>query len=216
MNNIPKQPSTRAQKLFEQTRLRIQGPHAAERLWERLFNATERKMLGRSLQHAYQEYPSAARMWAKVKQVNYSAAVIDVAEILNFLTSADADWLRREGNELPSDPAEAMQVAVERGDLVLSLRDRKLHWSGREYEIPFGNHPTLWDFLETACRFAKSRDSIGWDAFGDNKSENYVAQTKSKLSKLPGFPIELIDLFVNAGPKRQRLDLEPERIHLFD
>lgn len=210
------QPKRSAQKLFDQTLLRILGPQAAKRLWERTLNETERKMLGRSLEQAYREYPSAARMWAKVKQVNYSAAVIDVGELLNFLTTADADWLRREGGELPSNPEEAVQAAIDRGDLVLLLKEKILHWGGREYDIPFASHPVLWEFFVQACRHAKKREPVGWDTFGDDKRENYVTQTKSKLSELAGFPIELIYLFNSVGPKRQRLDLEPERIHLVD
>lgn len=215
MDNVPLTPSRKAQELFDATRRRIQGLAAAQRLWDRHLNDTEKQILGRPFRRAFEQYPKAEWMWAKVKNVNQSIAVIDVAETLNLITQADAEWLRREGGELPSDPAEAKNVAIERGDLVLSLKDKKLHWNGHEYEIPFGNHPALWDFLATACRLAKRRESMGWDTF-ESKSENYVAQTKSKLSTLPGFPPDLIDLFESDGPKRQRLDLEPERIHLFD
>lgn len=216
MDNVPLTPSRKAQELFDATRRRIQGLAAAQRLWDRHLNDTEKQILGRPFRRAFEQYPKAEWMWVKVKNVNQSIAVIDVAETLNLITQADAEWLRREGGELPSHPAEAKNVAIERGDLVLSLKDKKLHWNGREYEIPFGNHPALWDFLLTACRCAKSGESIGWDTFGDNKGLNYVAGTKSKLSKLPGFPLDVIDLFVSDGRKRQRLDLAPERIHLFD
>lgn len=209
-------PSKNSQELFNQIRMRVLGPHVAKRLWERRLNETERKMLGRSLEHAYREYPSAARMWAKAKRVNYSAAVIDVAETLGLLPTADAEWLRREGGELPSDPEEAVQAAIDRGDLVLLLKQRIMHWEGREYDISFAKYPVLWDFLEQACRHAKTCEAIGWDTFGDDKNVDYITKTKSKLSNLRGFPIGLIDLFVSAGPKRQRLNIEPERIHLFD
>ncbi len=216
MYNISKQPSPRAQELLNQTRRRMLGPYTAERLWERNLNATDRKLLGRSLEHVYQLYPSAAQIWARFKRIKLSAAVIEVAEILNFLTPANADWLRREWGELPSDPAEAMQVAIERGDLVLSLREHTLHWNKHEFEIPFAKHPALWDFLVTVCHNAKKGESVGCYSFGGEKGLNYVTQTKSKLSQLAGFPIDLIDLFESAGPKRQRLNLAPERIHLFD
>lgn len=216
MDNIPLVPSMKAREMFDGLYRRIQGVASAQRLWERHLNDTEKKLLGPSFRKAFEQYPGAHKMWLKAKNSNRSVAVIDVAEKLNLITHADAEWLRREGGELPSDPDEAKHVAIERGDLVLSLNDKKLYWCGREYEVSFGKNPVLWSFLEIACRKAKVRESIGWDTFGAEKSVNYVAQTKSKLSKLPGFPIEVIDLFVCDGFKRQRLNLAPERIHLFD
>ena len=129
MDNVPLTPSRKAQELFDATRRRIQGLAAAQRLWDRHLNDTEKQILGRPFRRAFEQYPKAEWMWAKVKNVNQSIAVIDVAETLNFITQADAEWLRREGGELPSDPAEAKNVAIERGDLVLSLKDKKLHWN---------------------------------------------------------------------------------------
>ena len=216
MNNVSPQPSLEAQELFLTTRLRISNVQAAQRIWDRSFNATDRKMLGSTFLKALELYPNAVRMWAKVKRVNRSLAVIEVAESLDLLSPQDADWLRREGGELPSDPAEAEMAAIARGDLVVSIKERSISWDGREYDIPFLNHPKLWDFFVTTCRAAKRGEGVGWDTFSSGKDDSYVAKTKSKLSTLPGFPIALIDLFVSDGVKRQRLDLPAERIYIVE
>ena len=213
MSKVPPMPSEAARELFHNTRRRILGVPAAELIWNRSFNVTDRKMLGNSFRQALELYPSAARMWAKVKRVNRSIAIIEVAETLNLLSKQDADWLRREGGELPSDPAEALQAAMERGDLVVYVRKHSLSWHSRDYEIKFEKHPQLWDFFVTVCRAAKQEEGVGWDAFGHAADLNYVTKAKSRLSKLPGFPLDLIDLFVPDGPKRQRLNLPAERIH---
>ena len=209
------QPSTKAQELFDRTRHRILGVPCAHRLWVRALRSAEKRKLGHSFRDAFETYPCAASMWVEVKRVNYSRAVIEVAESLNLLTSTDADWLLREGGEIPRDPVEAEQAAIERGDLVFSIKDRKIFWSGKECEIPFGKHTSLWDFWRTSCEAAVQGEGVGWDSFGAAKSETYVADKKNKLSSLPGFPIELIDRYVSDGTGRQRLDLEAERIHFF-
>ncbi|MCD0462483.1 hypothetical protein [Roseiconus lacunae] len=207
-------PSKKARELFDHTRRILLGVPSAQRLWERSLNSAERKMLGDSFREAFEDFPNAAQMWARVKQVNYPLAVIEVAETLNLLTHTDAEWLRHELGELPADPAAAEIAAIDRGDLVLSLRERTLYRLGEECFIAFDRHPSLWDFWVTVCRAAKRGEGVGWDSFGENKRENYVTQTKSRLSKLPGFPIDLINLIVVDGVGRQRLDVPAEQIFI--
>lgn len=210
------QPSLPARRLYDDVLRQTYVRQCAELLWQRKFNDTEKRMLGGTFSRAIDDYPYAPLMWAKAKSVSFTLAVIEVAETLGLLASGDADWLRREGGELPLDPAEARDVAIERGDLVLSCRERRFHWNGREYEVPLTKHPVLWDFLLTVCRAAKRSEAVDSNSFGDSKRENYVTQTKSSLAKLPGFPLDLLDLFVSEGPQRQRLDLPAERIHILD
>ena len=64
MLDLPLRPSARAQELFDVLRYRVQGLAAAERLWQRHLNDTEKRLLGTTLRRAIESYPRAPRLWA--------------------------------------------------------------------------------------------------------------------------------------------------------
>jgi hypothetical protein len=99
-------------------RLHIKPLAAAERLWERVLTAKERKRLGRELASCYRRLGGTAGMWMELHGVPYERAVIDVAYKLGFLRDSDRRWLLREiGEDIPPPSPDRPHWKPETGQL---------------------------------------------------------------------------------------------------
>jgi len=199
---------------FETARLRIIPPESAWRLWERQLTAPERGKLGGDFEVAYHRHRTAG-MWMALRGVTYQRAVIDVAQVLGFLTGENGDSLLRAIHE-SRDPEEAREQAIDAGSLVLSDCPRTMWFGGHEVDVDWERHDSLWVFLWQLVRCAKAGCPVDRWSFGNRAHRNIVTDRKSKLSKLEGFPIEIINQIEVRGNGSQQLCLPREQIRVFE
>jgi len=210
----PVEPSTRAREAFDEARSRISNLAAAKRLWDISFDPQDRERLGNSFEDAYQRY-RVIGMWTRLRGVSTTRAVIDVANKVGFLREDEYPWLLREFGE-DTNVDEAMDRAKADGHLVLVETPREAHWRGNEIEIDWHQHGVLWEFLWKLGRYGKAGRSIDAFAFGGRVGDrDIVAKRKSRLTKMPEFPVHLGDLIRPEGQGSQRLDLPAEQIRIF-
>ena len=206
----------KAYELFHDTRRSVTTLQVTERLWERMFDDQQRQRLGQSLREACNNHRSSVRMWMYLYSVSYQRAVIAVGEAMGFLTAVDANWLRREGGELPRSPEAAQSEAIGRGDLVIVRNSRSVFWEGNRIEGDWFKHSKSWEFLLIVCEHAKQNRAIDRCSFGADAAENIVSQRKCRLIRqVPGFPITLYDAFTLDGKGTQRFTVPADRIHFF-
>ena len=203
-----------AGKLFHETRARISGPSVAERLWKRHLHRHQQQRLGETFHDALETHRSAVGMWQFLHPVSYQRAVIEVGEVVGFLRERDRDFLLREAGELPQDPEEAKQQAIERGDLVLERFPPCAYWNGELIDVDWATHGAAWQFLVLTCEHELRGQQIDRWSFGDAARENIVTQEKSRLKSTPGFPSGLIDFFEVVGQGTQRFAFPRDRILL--
>ncbi len=210
-------PFDKAYDYFHETRRKVNTLATAERLWERILTAPQRRSLGNSLMEALQIHRNTVGMWKHIHQVSDQRAVIDIGEKVGFLSSSDVDWLLREGGDLPRSPEDAMDEAIHRGDLVIVRASRTVYWKGDRVEADWVKNNVSWNFLNIACELALQNKPIDRYSFGEHAAENVVTKKKSRLMRqIPHFPLELYDAFVSAGRGTQRFNVPANRIHFFD
>jgi hypothetical protein len=187
---------------------------AAERLWQRVLTEEERQRLGGDFRTAYAKHRTAG-MWMKLRGVSRDRAIVDVAHAVDLITDATHEWLLRELGQLPSDSEQAIEDAVQAGDLVLVERPRAAYWKGKPIEADWEKRNRLWDVLWEFCRCGKAGQSLGWDQF-QTTDDQFVTHQKSRLKSLRRFPSDLAKRIIPAGRGEQRLDLPPSAIRLFE
>jgi hypothetical protein len=209
----PSIPPWAAEEL-ETARLRIAAPASAARLWERHLTVQQRAGLGGDLEAAFLRYRTAG-MWMELHGVSYQRAVIDVAHVLGFFTDQMRDSLLRALNEsLDSD--EAVEHAVNAGSFVLVECPRTVSFGGSQLEIDWERYGSLWEFLWHLARHAKAGRPVDRLVFGEGAHANIVTDRKSKLSKLTGFPMAIIDRIEVKGNGTQQLCLPRDQIRIFE
>jgi len=202
-----------AQQAFLECRQRICNVPGAQRLWERHLTPSDRDRLGGDFCRAYEEHQILG-MWVTLRGVTRNRAVLDIGLRLNFLSEGDYQWLVREIGEFPNTQ-EAMTAAIAAGHLVLVEDPREVYWNGVVIDVDWNRYAANWEFLWVLSQQAKRGRSIDRLDFGDNSAPNIVTRRKHRLTSRPEFPVDLTDLIIPAGRGTQRLDLAPERIHLF-
>lgn len=206
--------SPKAIEELRTARSRVANASWAERLWERHLTPEDRQRLGDDLSHAYGRHGTIG-MWIVLRGVSQLRAIVDLAQLLGFLRAEDHSWLLREIGEA-ADVDEAMDRAIVSGDLVLAERPRSVFWNGIEIEIDWHRQAASWEFIWELCRNSKAGQPIDTFSFGQSGDRNIVTKRKSRLSKLPDFPIDLIDKMETMGRGPQQLTLSPERIRIFE
>jgi hypothetical protein len=124
--------------------------------------------------------------------------------------------LRREGDILDATLDQAIESRKRSGDLVVVEEPPAVYWKGTEIEIEWNDRPSMWKFIWRICRAAKRGRAIDHMDFGENLSKDYVSKTKSRLVNCDEFPDDLAVLIESDSCGTQRLNLPPERIHIFD
>lgn len=210
-------PFEKAYDYFHETRRKVNTLATAERLWERILTAPQRRSLGNSLMEALQNHRSTVGMWRHIHQVSDQRAVIDIGEKVGFLSSSDVDWLLREGGDLPRSPFEAMEEAIRRGYLVIIRESRVVYWKGEMIDADWWKYNESWEFFTIACEQALQNKPIDRLSFGARAAENIVTKKKNRLTQqIPHFPSDLYDAYVSAGRGTQRFNVPADQIHFFD
>jgi hypothetical protein len=152
----------------------------------------------------------------RLRGVPYRRVVIEVAVALNLLDQHKARWLLRELGDDSDDPNTNIESAIAAGMLVLAEQPRRAYWRGHEIEFNWTKRSALWAYFWQLCQHANAGRSIDRLVFGDQVGAKYVAQQKSRLSSVVGFPQGLADTIVSAGSGSQTLNIPAETIRIFD
>ena len=203
-----------AGELWQRARAYAVSYMGARFLWERRLRPEERQKLGATLDDAINAHENAVKMWRKLYPVSEARATIEVARRIEFLTEFDADLLLREVGELPRDPEEAKDLAIERGDLVLVRHSREVFWNGEQVSEHWFKKGEEWEFLLVACEHAMRNESLDRWSFGEGAHADAVSKKKSRLKAVSGFPPEIVRFFKVTGKRTQKFTLDAERIHI--
>lgn len=241
----PVQDFDEARQLFYKTKFQVSHPSVAKRLWKRRFKESERKMLGSSIRIAIRRHGTAVEMWRHVRGGSLQKAVIEIGKAIGVLTEDDKDWLLREAGEPSGNPdaaqaeaicrddraiqrelrrtdlseknEDAQSEAIVQGGLVVERSTRSVYWDGELIEVDWlPKYREAWEFLILACEHAQRNEAIDRLSFGEKSRKNIVTQKKSRLSEVPGFPIEIIDYFQNAGARTQKFAIPQDKLHIFE
>lgn len=197
---------------------RVKGAAVAVRLWERVLTEADRRRLGGDLEAAYALHGGAVGMWRHLRGVTVPRAVVDVGVRVGFLDADGGRTLLRVIGEEPIDPAEAVETAVARGDLVLVEVMREVYWEGTLVGIDWRVNTAGWAFVWDLARASKAGAAV--DAFtlrgGSSNDPKYVTKLKGRVVNVAGFPMTLADLVVPVGRGTYRLNLPPARIRVFE
>ena len=142
--------------------------------------------------------------------------MIEVARALNFLDDRTERRLLRETGESSDDPDEALQLALQRADLVVVSSPRAIYWLGREIPIDWTRRTALWDYFLTLCEQAKAGLPVDASDFGEHRDPNDHRKQKSRLSRHDSFPIDLAAKIVSGRGGQQILEIEPQRICILE
>lgn len=223
-----KLPSKASAEKFHRLRNYVIQPSTAAKLWEVVFTDEERERLTSKLHELdllqkqaidVEKTPKgqAIWMWHQLYGVSYQRAIIEIGDKLCSLSAAETDWLLHEGGELPRNPEDLRDVAIERGDLVVLRNSRDLFWQGERIDADWYRFEESWEFLLIASECAKRGDTIDSFSFGRPNSGNVVAHKKNRLkAQVPGFPKSLYAAFKRAGTGTQRFTIPRDQIHFFD
>lgn len=203
----------RIERELEANLHRIRLPLSAQLLWDGVLTSSERVALGNDLGQAYRQGGTVG-MWQRVHRVSHLRAIIDVAYELSFIDRRMRRELLRQTKELSEEHEDALQLALESADLVLTDRPRAAYWHGNLIPIEWQRQLAMWGFLWELCYRAKSRRGVDHTDFSDRYKPGYPAKMKSRLNNDPHFPVSLGDLIQSAGGNSQKLDLAPERIRI--
>jgi hypothetical protein len=195
--------------------LRVQNIPAAKRLWERCFTVAECDRLGGDFKAAYRQ-GGAVGMWMRLHGCSDVRATIEVARLLNFLDDPTAHWLLRETGEITDDPEEALELALQRADLVIVSSPRAMYWQKQQIPIDWTRRQALWNYFVTLCEQAKKGLPVDASDFGEHHSPNHHTKQKSRLTREKGFPLDLAVKIIGGNGGQQRLELEPQRIVILE
>jgi hypothetical protein len=76
--------------------LRTKGPHITAWLWSRHFSPEQRRLLGTSVDEAYQTHRGNVGMWRRVYGMSALRAVVEFNRLFNLMDAGTADRLLRE------------------------------------------------------------------------------------------------------------------------
>lgn len=207
-----------ARRDWETAYLRVKGTAAALRLWERVLSADDRRRLGGDLEAAYAQHRGAVGMWVYLRGVSIPQAVIAVAVAIGFLDASTGQTLLRALGEEPNDPAEAVEMAVSGGGLVMVEVSRQVYWEGKPVEIDWGLHTAWWSLMWELARASKAGAAVDEYTLrgGSSLDAKFLTKLKSRVVKAAGFPPSLAVLVVPAGRGTYRLNLLRARIRVFE
>lgn len=120
-----------AEKLVEDTTLRIQNATAARKLWNEIFNDEDRRRCGNDFETAYGD-GRVIGMWRKARGGTADDAFLDAAHALGFLTEQARDRLakfvpgrrRKQDSDKPRWDGETRQLTY-RGKVVREVKRPK-------------------------------------------------------------------------------------------
>jgi hypothetical protein len=207
-------PSYHALEVLKDNAIRISAPVSAERLWNRYLTPQDRERLGDDFAVAYDRLGTAG-MWAELRGVTPHRAVVEVAKKLGFLRNDDFEWLLRETGEI-AEIEEAVADAIASRHFVLVERPREAYWNGEKINVDWNRYDVPWGFLWELGRHAKAGQPVDRLTFGDNANSDVVTKLKSRLSRMDGIPVDLVDLIKVVGRGTQQLSLSPARIRIFE
>jgi len=207
-----------AKRDWETAYLRVKGTAAALRLWERVLSTDDRRRLGGDLEAAYARHCGAVGMWKHLRGVSVPRAVVEVGVATGFLTADSGQALLRALGEEPNDPAEAVEMAISGGGLVVVEVSRQVYWEGTPVEIDWGVHTAWWSFLWELARASKAGAAVDEYTLrgGSSRDPKFLTKQKSRVVKAAGFPPSLAVMVVPAGRGTYRLDLPRTRIRVFE
>lgn len=208
-------PSSEAIAALREVVARVRGGQSQRLFWSRILNHSERQQLGGDLKQALRGHGSAVSMWRHLRGGSEVRATIEVAYRLGFLTSQDSDWLVREYCEPPDEEDAVLQHAISTTKLVIVLSAKSVYWDGQKLDADWGKHKELWSYFTTLCESACVSQSVDGETF-NRPGSKYITYSKSRLKSLKGFPPKLHQLIRTTGTGRQRLDLDPAQIRIFD
>ena len=192
---------------------RVRTVNTAVDLWEQVFTEKQKQRLGGNFDAALAN-GGVVGMWTTVYGCTEERAVIEIAFLFNFLTPHHHRWLLSVTGEL-LDADGAYDNAILHNDLVLNSLTREIYWKGEPIELDW-SHEAKWSFVWELAKHAKVGLPIDSTTFGERKNVDYVSKTKSELTKLKTFPVDLADAIEVVGKGTQKLKVRPQEIRLFE
>lgn len=206
----------------------LQCHSIASYLWTVCMTDDERQDAVKDSPDAAKDSPDAGRnfraafgrigpvgLWMRLLGVSKPRAIVECAKRAGILKEVEYQWLLRETGVTHRTVEKAIQHAIDSGGLVLVEKEREVHWRGQQIPIDWRARPALWEFFFEICLSAKHGRSVDYMTFNKDVSPSYAAKTKFQLVSLEGFPLDLEELFRPSGRNTLKLDLAPERIHIF-
>ena len=158
--------------------------------------------------------PNAINMFAHVRQLDPVVAALDLGYLGDRLTPQQYHKLRREIGIDQLDYGVELRRAIEEADLVVHEFWRMVVWRTVQIDVDFEHEGKSWEYFWRLASAARNGCSIGPEDFSSETQPRNLADWKSRLGKLDGFPVELWDLIVVKGG-RHRLKLPPKKIRVF-
>ncbi|MCA9054855.1 MAG: hypothetical protein KDA75_13530 [Planctomycetaceae bacterium] len=217
MKAVKQQPQAvdHAAERFFQVRHEVNSQWGAERYWERILTHNDRLRLGGNLPDAYRRLRTVG-MWTALHGGSFERATLELARSLGAINEMDYGWLLRELGEASDDEVAAIEHAKKQFDLVLVEEPRTVYYQGELIDINWHRFNALWDYFVVLLQAARDRRSIDITRFAKPLARGYLTGIKSRLTLNPNFPVTLGDLILPGGKGRQRLDIPPERICVFE
>lgn len=154
-------------------------------------------------------------MWMRLHGVTEQRAVIDLAKLLNFIDEGTQNWLLRATGEESDDPEEALEMSLERADLVLTEEPRAVYWMGKLVDVDWDRFDKMWTYFLIVCEHAKEGQPVDAASFGErHRPDNHIKRLSRLTTKITGFPYDLGALIQTADGGRQQLNVPPQRIRI--
>jgi len=178
---------------------------------DRLRRRLERVRSGKSGTAVRDVLPHCVDIYCHVRAVPKIVAILDLSRRRKRIDPDDYDRLRRELGIDPFDRDVKLLQAVNEADLVLHESFRLLVW--RRNEVEFEGQKTLWTYVWRLCHSAASGRPIDSRDFWADTQPRNLADWKSRLGKLQGFPADLWTR-IHVADGRHKLDVEPNEIRM--
>ena len=188
--------------------------HVAATVWERLLNDEQRRQLGDDFKSAYRNPYRTAGMWAVAHGISAERAVIDLATELQMIPIFDARWLAQRLSIDPDGCSRDLENAIAAGHLVLCTNPKRLFWDGSPVELLGGTRP--WEYFWQLALHRKRGAILDRAVLGDDLGVRYLDHMKCRLINDCGLPLELGERIINVESHCQRLDLDRNRIRIFE
>lgn len=92
----PVEPSERAKAKFIELKQQLRGFPAADRVWQQMLTAADRRKLGRDLDDACNRHGGGVGMWMKLHRVIETRALAEVGFRIGLIDMPTRDWLLQE------------------------------------------------------------------------------------------------------------------------